>query len=358
MTLTATPTTDLVDLSSIKTVKQVPYTEYFVSGHRTCQGCESALVMRYIAKAAGPRTIVMGSTGCMYVANTSYYTTPWVVPWMHTQLGSAGSAALGAAAGLKVLMRKGKLADEPINVIAFCGDGGGADMGLSAISASLTHAEYNFLIILYDNESYANTDIQVSGSSPYGAVTTFSPTGKKKRIMHTRWKKNTPGMLAAGHPDAAYIATACASYGVDFMNKVRKGLAAGGPAFIHTLDPCPKGWHYDPQLSHELGKLAVETGIWSLWEMEDHIVKLNGTSRALATGRAKRKPVREYLSKQGRFAHFTDEDYEFFQRRVDEQWEKWLIPGVVSFGVEAGTPLNVQQAGAATPVESPVLETV
>jgi pyruvate ferredoxin oxidoreductase beta subunit len=78
MTLTATPPSDLVDLSSIKTVKQVPYTEYFVSGHRTCQGCESALVMRYIAKAAGPRTVVLGSTGCMYVANTSYYTTPWV----------------------------------------------------------------------------------------------------------------------------------------------------------------------------------------------------------------------------------------------------------------------------------------
>ena len=94
----ATNPSELVDLSSIKTVKQVPYTEYFVSGHRTCQGCESALVMRYIAKAAGPRTIVLGSTGCMYVANTSYYTTPWVVPWMHTQLGAAGSAALGASA--------------------------------------------------------------------------------------------------------------------------------------------------------------------------------------------------------------------------------------------------------------------
>ncbi len=337
----ATPTEELVDLSSIKTVRQVPYTEYFVSGHRTCQGCESALVMRYIAKAAGPRTVVLGSTGCMYVANTSYYTTPWVVPWMHTQLGSAGSAALGAAAGLKVLMRKGKLKQEPINVIAFCGDGGGADMGLSAISAALTHANYNFLIILYDNESYANTDIQLSGSTPYGAVTTFSPSGKTRRLMHTRWKKNTPGALVAGHPDAAYIATADAAYGVDFMNKVRKGLAAGGPAFIHVLDPCPKGWHYDPQYSHELGKLAVETGIWSLWEMEDHIVKLNGTTKQIAAGRFTRKPVREYLSKQGRFAHFIDEDYEHFQRRVDEQWTNWLIPGVVSFGIEPGTPLNL-----------------
>jgi pyruvate ferredoxin oxidoreductase beta subunit len=276
----------------------------------------------------------------MYVANTSYYTTPWVVPWMHTQLGSAGSAALGAAAGLNALIRKGKLKDEPINVIAFCGAGGGADMGVSAISAALTHKEYNFLIILYDNESYANTDIQLSGSTPYGAFTSFSPSGKARRLMHTRWKKNMPGMLLAGHPDAAYIATACASYGVDFMNKVRKALAAGGPAFIQTLDPCPKGWHYDPQRSHELGKLAVETGVWALWEMENHTVKLNGTTKAIAGGRIQRKPVRDYLSTQGRFAHFTDEDFVYFQKRVDEMWHQWFIPGVVSFGVEADTPLN------------------
>lgn len=344
MAIATQPSPDLIDLSSIKTVKQVPYTEYFVSGHRTCQGCESALVMRYLAKAAGPRTVVLGSTGCMYVANTSYYTTPWVVPWMHTQLGSAGSAAIGASAGLKALMRKGKLKDEPINVIAFCGDGGGADMGFGAISAALTHKEYRFLVILYDNESYANTDIQLSGSTPYGAVTTFSPAGSKRRIMHTRWKKNAAGALVAGHPDAAYIATACASYGVDFMNKVRKGLASGGPAFIQVLDPCPKGWHYDPQKSHDLGKLAVETGLWSLWEMEDHVVRLNSTTRAIAQGRFPRKRVREYLEQQGRFAHFVEEDFRFFQERVDEQWTEWLIPGVVSFGLERGTPINFVDA--------------
>jgi pyruvate ferredoxin oxidoreductase beta subunit len=329
-----------VNLEPIKTVRQVPYTEYFVSGHRTCQGCESALVMRYIAKAAGPRTIVLGSTGCMYVANTSYYTTPWVVPWMHTQLGSAGSAATGTAAGLKALMRKGKLADERINVIAFCGDGGGADMGLGAISAALTHTDYSFLVILYDNESYANTDIQLSGQTPWGAVTTFSPSGKSRRIMHKRWKKNVPGMLAAGHPESKYIASACASYGIDFMNKVRKALDIGGPTFIHTLDPCPKGWHYDPQYSHELGKLAVETGIWPLFESENSVLRLNGTTRSIADGRFKRKPVREYLSRQGRFAHFTEGDYEYFQRRIDQQWESNLIPGVIGYSVEDAKILN------------------
>ena len=330
----------LVNLDPIKTVRQVPYAEYFVSGHRTCQGCESALVMRYIAKAAGPRSIVLGSTGCMYVANTSYYTTPWVVPWMHTQLGSAGSAATGTAAGLRALMRKGKLNDERINVIAFCGDGGGADMGLGAISAALTHTDYNFLIILYDNESYANTDIQLSGQTPWGAVTTFSPTGKSQRIMHKRWKKNVPGMMAAGHPEAKYISSACASYGIDFMNKCRKALEAGGPTFLHTLDPCPKGWHYDPQYSHELGKLAVETGIWPLFECENGVLRLNGTTKSIAEGRFKRKPVREYLSRQGRFAHFTDDDYAYFQQKIDHMWETNLIPGVTSYSIEDPKVLN------------------
>src|SRR5258707_4034875 len=141
-------------LDAFKGVKKVPLEEFFTSGHRTCQGCESALLMKMMAKAAGPRSIVLGSTGCMYVANTTYYSTSWVVPWMHTQLGSSGSAALGASAALKVLMRKGKIKDEPINVIAFCGDGGGADIGLADISATLPQPDYNCLLLMYDNESY------------------------------------------------------------------------------------------------------------------------------------------------------------------------------------------------------------
>jgi len=322
-------------LEPFKGVKKVTLEEYFTSGHRTCQGCESALVMKLMVKAAGPRTIVLGSTGCMYVANTTYYTTPWVVPWMHTQLGSSGSAALGTSAGLKALMKKGKMKAEPINVIAFCGDGGGADMGLGAISATLTHKEYNSLILLYDNESYANTDIQLSGSTPYGANTTFSPPGSVKRIIHTRWKKNTAGMLAAGHTECRYVATVCASYAVGMMNKVRRALSIGGPTFIHSLDPCPKGWDYHPQYSQELGHLAVECGIWPLYEVIDGVCNLTGPTRQIAEGRKKRKPVYEYLKRQGRFAHFVEEDVEHFQHEVDKMWTEWLIPGVIPFTVAA-----------------------
>jgi pyruvate ferredoxin oxidoreductase beta subunit len=274
----------------------------------------------------------------MYVANTTYYSTPWVVPWMHTQLGSSGSAATGTAAGLKALMSKGKIKDEPMNVISFCGDGGGIDMGLSAISASLTHLQYNHLVFCYDNESYANTDIQDSGATPYGVNTSFSPPGKLHRIMHKRWKKNMAAMMAVGHPGVRYVATGCGSYAVDLMNKVRRALALGGPTFIHTYDPCPKGWDYDPMYSHELGMLGVETGIWVQYEIEDGELRLNGPSRMIEAGRRKRKPVYDFLKRQGRYAHFTDEDVDYYQEKIDEMWEKWWLPGIIPIHPEDAIP--------------------
>jgi pyruvate ferredoxin oxidoreductase beta subunit len=326
------------NLEPFQGVKKVPYAEYFTSGHRTCEGCESAQLMRLMAKAAGPRTIILGATGCMYVANTSYYSTVWGVPWMHTQLGSGGSSALGTAAALRVLMRKGVIQDEAINVIAFCGDGGGADMGLSAISATLTHPDYNLLILLYDNEEYANTDIQVSGTSPWGANTSFSTPGSLRRIMHHRWKKNVVPLMLAGHPGVKYLATISTSYPLQAMNSIRKALSVGGPTFIHCLNPCPKGWDFDPVIAFELGQLAVNTGIWPLYEIDCGRLRLYGKTEQIAKGRFKRLPARDYLLKQGRFAHFREEDIEFFQSKVDEMWDRWLVPGVIPLAKEFEAP--------------------
>lgn len=316
------PRAEFIQYERIGRVHDVPLEELYTSGHRTCQGCESAMVMRQFVKAAGPRTVVTGSTGCMYVANTSYMTTPWLVPWMHTQLGAGGSSAVGMAAALRALMRKGKIPQEKINVISFCGDLGGGDMGLSAISAAL-QTDYDLLIILYDNESAANTDIQATGLTTYGAQTTFTPAGRVHRVMHRRWKKNVADMLAVGHPTCRYVATACATFPpLDFLNKVRKALAIGGPTFIHTFDPCPKGWDYHPRYSHEIGELGVRCGIFPLYEV------IEGRVVYTYDARKGRIPVREYLSRQGRFAHLADEDIEHIQRMVDEMWEEWEVPGV------------------------------
>ena len=326
MTTQTSKVEDFKDANLYKSVHKIDLEEFYSSGHRTCQGCECALDMRDFIKAAGSKSVVTGATGCMYVANTSYMTTPWIIPWMHTQLGGGGASAIGMAAGLRALMRKGKIPTEKINVINHSGDLGGGDMGLAGISRAL-QTDYDLLIIMYDNESAANTDIQATTSTPYGAQTTFTPTGSKVRIMQKSWKKNTAGMLAVGHPNCKYIATAFAAYPpMDYMNKVKKALSIGGPTFIHALAPCPKGWDFHPRYVHFLGQLAVETGIFPTYEI------VRGELRyTYDATKKKRRPVREYLEKQGRFSHFTNDDYEYFQQKVDEMWEEWEVPGVIPF---------------------------
>ncbi|TEU12817.1 hypothetical protein E3J20_00605 [Candidatus Bathyarchaeota archaeon] len=288
----------------------VPEDEFYASGHRTCQGCGPALACRLVAKAAGGRTIFLGSTGCMYVANTSYYSTPWIAPWMHTQLGAIGSAAVGTAAGLRALMRKGKIPEEKINVVGLGGDGGAMDIGLSSLSGAMTH-DQDHLIVLYDNESYANTGIQASSLTPWGANTTFTPPGaiEKYRVGNPRQKKNAAQLIAAGHPEVKYVATASIAYPQDLISKVRTALAKGGPTFIHLLAPCPKGWGFPADKTIDIGKLAVETGMWRLYEIVDGKRKESYEPSDL-------KPVKDYIRMQDRFSHLTDEDIEKIQEKL------------------------------------------
>jgi pyruvate/2-oxoacid:ferredoxin oxidoreductase beta subunit len=288
----------------------VPEEELYASGHRTCQGCGPALACRLVAKAAGRDSVFLGSTGCMYVANTSYYTTPWVAPWMHTQLGAIGSAAVGTAAGLRALMMKGKIPAKKIHVVGLGGDGGAMDIGLSSLSGAMT-TDQDLLIVLYDNESYANTGIQASSLTPWGASTTFTPPGKieKYRIGNPRHKKNALKLISSGHPDVKYVASASIAYPKDLIEKVQKALEVGGPTFIHLLAPCPKGWGFPSDKTIDVGKLAVQTGMWKLFEI------VNG-ERRITYEQKELKPVKEYIKMQKRFNHLTDEDIEKIQNRL------------------------------------------
>ncbi|MFQ5998018.1 MAG: pyruvate synthase, partial [Candidatus Bathyarchaeia archaeon] len=90
-------------------------------------------------------------------------------------------------------------------------------------------------------------------------------------------------------------------------------------------DPCPKGWDYHPRYSDKLGELAAKTGIFPLFEIENGVAKLNYKPPE------PRLPVKEYLMKQGRFAHLAEEDIQFIQEKVDEMWEEWQVPGISPF---------------------------
>ena len=109
----------------------LPQTEPFVPGHRTCAGCGPSIQYRMTSKASGDNTILVGPTGCMYVANSSYLCTPYNVPWAHTQIGSAGSFTAGVAAAYEAMIRKGKWKGAFPNIICEAGDGSASDIGLA-----------------------------------------------------------------------------------------------------------------------------------------------------------------------------------------------------------------------------------
>jgi pyruvate ferredoxin oxidoreductase beta subunit len=199
---------------------------------------------------------------------------------------NSAAVASGVESALKYLGKK-----EGINVIAQAGDGGTADIGLQAISGMLERG-HDVLYVCYDNEAYMNTGIQRSGLTPTTSNTTTTPTGSAS-IGNPRPKKPMPDIAAAhGIP---YVATASVGYPQDVQRKVKKALSIKGPKYIQIHVPCPLGWRHESGMTFEVAKLAVETGLYPLFEIE------NG--QLIPRKIAPIKPVEEYLKTQGRFKH-------------------------------------------------------
>jgi pyruvate ferredoxin oxidoreductase beta subunit len=273
--------------------------EFLAPGHRGCAGCGATIGVRLALKALGENTVAVNATGCLEVITTPYPETAWEIPWMHVAFENAAAVASGVERALK---SQGKDAQ----VVAFGGDGGTADIGLQALSGAMERG-HNIIYICYDNEAYMNTGVQRSGATPYGASTTTSPHGKES-FGEDKPKKNIPMIMAAhGVP---YVATASISYPEDFMKKVQKARETDGPAYIHLHQPCTTGWGYSPSKTIDIGRLAVETGSWILYEIEDGDFRV--TYRPL-----QRKMVDEYLMVQKRFKHLTEEERKRIQENVD-----------------------------------------
>jgi pyruvate ferredoxin oxidoreductase beta subunit len=118
-------------------------------------------------------------------------------------------------------------------------------------------------------------------------------------------------MAAHGIP---YAATACVSYPLDFIKKVQKAARAGGPAFIDLLCPCPTGWGFEQSKTIEIGKLAVTTGAWPLYEIEKGKFSLTLPLQKL-------EPIESYLKTQRRFQHIRPEQAMEIQRILNKEWE-------------------------------------
>ncbi len=297
-------------------------------GHRACAGCGQMIAVKTVVESLGPNTIITNATGCLEVTTTPYPESAWGLPWIHSLFENASAIASGIRAALDYkssLSREGRAGEGQgggPKVVAQGGDGATFDIGLGLISGMWERGD-DVLYICYDNEAYANTGVQASGATPWGANTTTTPAGKGKTIdaigSHLHKKDMVAIALAHGLP---YAAQTTAGYPADIARKVKKAIATKGPAYIQILVPCIPGWKIEPHQAIKVGKLAAQTGLYPLLEYE------NGRLTNVLKIPKPQIKVNEYLQMQGRFRHlFKDQrgqkQIEYIQELADENIKKY-----------------------------------
>jgi len=269
------------------------------------------MAVRYALKALGENTVLIVVASCWSIIAGPFPYTAVQVPLLHTLFATGGSVASGVKAGLEARGLK------DTTVLTLAGDGGTFDIGIQALSAAVERNE-DFIYMCYDNEAYMNTGIQRSSATPWGAWTTTTPVKHPKEQP----KKDMVAIMAAHR--IPYTATATVAYPEDLIRKVQKAKGIRGSKFIHVLSPCPSGWKSEPAQSVLLSRLAVQTRIFPLYEVE------HGEKYTINVWPKERVPVTEYMKLQGRFAHLGPEALAQIQENVDREWEKLVAKAVVT----------------------------
>lgn len=285
----------------------IPKEEYLHKGHSACPGCGTPLALRYALKALGPRTVLNFPAGCGGVILGVWPAYALKVPVVDNAFECTAAFASGIKAGFEVADEEG------VNVVGWSGDGGTVDIGIQALSAAVDR-KADIIYVMLDNEAYMNTGIQRSGCTPVGAWTTTTPVVGGKGYNLTPKKRIMDLMVVNG---ISYGATVNVAYPEDFVARMQKAKGIRGPRFIHVLAPCTPGWRIDPSKSVEIARLATQTGVFPLYEVDNGRYSLTKEIR-------KRKPMEEYLKLQGRFRHLTKEAVAEIQKAVDDEYDALL----------------------------------
>ena len=288
-------------------LKDLPRLRQLGGGTPMCAGCGGLQALHQVLDVLGENTVVVNAAGCMTMLTTYPY-TPLRGSWLYTAMASAPAGAQGVRDALDLLLEKGMPGDQDLTVVVLSGDGAAYGMGLSATSAAIERG-LDFLYLVYDNEGYGKTGQQQSAATPHAART--ATTGN-----FSGWKKELFAIWTAHRP--AYAATVIGSEPLDLARKVDKAASMKGPRLLLALAPCPTGWDFDPSETVEIGRLAVNTGVWPLKEYENGRVTHTRLPR-------ERLPVEEYLIRQGRFRHLFQPQrdvvqLEEIQAAVDAYW--------------------------------------
>lgn len=300
--------------SRFKTFKDLPKEHLLGTGTAMCAGCGGLEALHEIYDILGEKTVIINAAGCMTLLSVYPY-TPFRGGWLYTSMASAPAGAQGVRDAMDILLAKGRMSTaEDMETVVLTGDGAAYGMGLSSTSGAIER-NLHFLYLCYDNEGYGNTGQQTSGATPHAARTATN----RGVAGYPGFKKDLFAIWAAHEP--AYVASVIGAEPLDLARKVDLAKNIHGPRLILALAPCPTGWDFEPEETVEIGKLAVQSGVWPLKEYRNGQIKHTKIPK-------KRIPVEDYLKRQGRFAHLfepkrNDSLLQEIQTRVDAYWSRF-----------------------------------
>jgi len=278
----------------------LPENEMLCSGHAACPGCIDALSARHVLAALGPDTMAVVPPSCMAIIAGAQPFSSMRIPVYQPTLESSAAAASGLRRALDASGRR------DTQVVVLAGDGGTYDIGFQCLSSAAERNE-DMLYVCFDNEGYMNTGAQKSSSTPHYARTGSTPAGKRTR------KKNLIEIMAAH--EIPYAASATAGYLPDLVRKVQKAKSMRGMRLLTLLVPCLDGWGVPEDQGIHVARLAVQSGVFPLYEVEDGArYTLNDPPKSL--------PVRDYLRTQRRYEHLDEAKVEELQREIDAGWAR------------------------------------
>lgn len=294
-------------------IKDLPVEECILQGSAACPGCPATMALRMVFKAFGKNTVMIVPACCTAVIESLFPSTSFNIPVMNIAFEAAAAGASGVEASLRMQGKK------DTTVVAWAGDGGTYDIGIQALSGALERGT-NFIYICYNNQIYSNTGIQRSGATPYAAWTTTTVSGK------TEFRKEMGDIIRAHH--IPYSAQTCVSYPDDMYKKLTKAKSIKGPKYVEIMAPCPPGWRFSMEKTVEMGRMAVETGAWALYECENDVVTFNGKSKLILEKKIQRKPIEDWIKYQGRFGHLfrptkDEKRIKALEDHLDMIWERY-----------------------------------
>ncbi len=259
-----------------------------------------AVAMRHILNTVGPNAMAVAAPSCAAIICGMQPCSSLKIPVFETTLESSAAAASGIR---RALNAKGQ---HDTTVIVFAGDGGTYDIGFQALSSAVERNE-DMIYFCMDNEGYMNTGGQKSSATPLYAATGSTPAGKPSK------KKSLIEIMAAH--EIPYTATATPAHLPDLVHKVEKAKNISGSRVITVLIPCLAGWGLGDDEAIASARLAVDSGMFPLYEVEDgRRYTLNQTTKT--------RSVRDYLQSQSRYRHLGTEELDEIQAMVDEGWAR------------------------------------